>query len=376
MSITADVVVVGAGIVGASVARRTAEAGARVVVVERARPAGGTSLATFAWVNAVGKRPKDYFDLNVAGMEEHGRVAEELGDAAWRHGGGNLELASSVQELSAKAHAHRAWGYPVEMLDLASAAELEPDVAVPGAAAAAWYRSDSWVDPALLVRHLLDAPRVDLLAPAAAIRLELQHERIAGVVLHDGTRIAARTVAVCTGPDAGALIREVGFDLGLRDSPGLLATTEPAPVRVGRVIHVPGLAIRPDGAGRLLLASDELDPEMEPAGGALPVAAAAEDLMRRAVGAIPRLTGVAIESWRIGRRALTADGKPAVGPVPGCDGAYLAVMHSGITLGPLIGRLAAGELWTGSADRRLDPYRPDRFAAAVRREPDRSVRAG
>lgn len=376
MSITADVVVVGAGIVGASVARRTAEAGARVVVVEQARPAGGTSLATFAWVNAVGKRPRDYFDLNVAGMEEHRRLAEELGDAAWRHGGGNLEWASSAEELSAKSDAHRAWGYPVEMLDLARAAELEPDVAVPGVAAAAWYRGDSWVDPPLLVRHLLDSPGVELLSPVAVIRLELQHGRFAGVALDDGTRIAAGTVALCTGPDAGALTRDVGFDLALRDSPGLLATTEPASVRLGRVIHMPGVAIRPDGAGRLLLASDELDREIEPAGGVLPVAAAAQELLRRAVRLIPRLAGVTIESWRIGRRALTADGKPAVGPVPGCDGAYLAVMHSGITLGPLIGRLAARELRTGSADRRLDPYRPDRFAAAVSREPDRSVRAG
>jgi glycine/D-amino acid oxidase-like deaminating enzyme len=79
----ARVVVIGAGVVGANVAYRLAQAGAEVIVLDAGAPGGGTSGASFAWVNSFWKEPRDYYDLNVAGMAEHGRIAEELGGGAW-----------------------------------------------------------------------------------------------------------------------------------------------------------------------------------------------------------------------------------------------------------------------------------------------------
>src|SRR5882724_13486710 len=75
----ADVVVVGAGCVGANVAYRLAERGATVTVLDAGAPGAGTSGASFAWMNSFNKTPRDYHDLNVASMEEHAGVAKELG---------------------------------------------------------------------------------------------------------------------------------------------------------------------------------------------------------------------------------------------------------------------------------------------------------
>jgi glycine/D-amino acid oxidase-like deaminating enzyme len=50
-----------------------------------------------------------------------------------------------------------------------------------------------------------------------------------------------------------------------------------------------------------------------------------------------------------------------VGGIPGLDGFYVVVSHSGVTLGPLWGRIAAAELLDGALDPRLAPYRPARF---------------
>jgi glycine/D-amino acid oxidase-like deaminating enzyme len=50
-----------------------------------------------------------------------------------------------------------------------------------------------------------------------------------------------------------------------------------------------------------------------------------------------------------------------VGAIPGLDGFYVVVSHSGVTLGPLWGRIAAAELLDGTLDPRLAPYRPTRF---------------
>ena len=84
-------IVIGAGVMGASVAYRLAQAGAAVTVLEATRIGGGTSGISFAWTNAHKKPPKPYHDLNVAGMKAHAALADEFGATPWWHGGGSLE---------------------------------------------------------------------------------------------------------------------------------------------------------------------------------------------------------------------------------------------------------------------------------------------
>src|SRR5258708_30681080 len=85
-----NTIVIGAGVMGASVAYRLAEAGADVTVLEATRVGGGTSGISFAWTNAHRKPPRPYHDLNVGGMKAHAALRDEFGDAPWWHGGGSL----------------------------------------------------------------------------------------------------------------------------------------------------------------------------------------------------------------------------------------------------------------------------------------------
>src|SRR5438045_6801912 len=87
---TIKTTVIGAGVMGASVAYRLAQAGAAVTVLEAMRIGGGTSGISFAWTNAHKKPPKPYHDMNVAGMKAHAEQADELGSTPWWHGGGGL----------------------------------------------------------------------------------------------------------------------------------------------------------------------------------------------------------------------------------------------------------------------------------------------
>jgi glycine/D-amino acid oxidase-like deaminating enzyme len=68
-----------------------------------------------------------------------------------------------------------------------------------------------------------------------------------------------------------------------------------------------------------------------------------------------------VEATRIGVRPMPRDERPMLGPVPGLGGFYVVVSHSGVTLGPLWGRIVAAELLDGAVDPRLAPYRPARF---------------
>jgi glycine/D-amino acid oxidase-like deaminating enzyme len=69
----------------------------------------------------------------------------------------------------------------------------------------------------------------------------------------------------------------------------------------------------------------------------------------------------AFRAARIGVRHIPGDGLPAVGPAPGIEGLYLAVMHSGVTLAPIVGRLAAEEILGKGGSTLLDGFRPARF---------------
>src|SRR5438067_11716729 len=85
----ARIVVIGAGSVGANVAYRLAQRGTKVTVLDAGAPGGGTSGTSFAWTNAFSKTPRDYHELNTAGMRGHLELVEELGGGDWhkQHGG-------------------------------------------------------------------------------------------------------------------------------------------------------------------------------------------------------------------------------------------------------------------------------------------------
>ena len=87
----AKIIVIGAGVMGASVAYRLAQAGASVTVLEATRIGGGTSGISFAWTNAHSKPPRAYHELNVAGMKAHAALRDDFGATPWWHGGGSLE---------------------------------------------------------------------------------------------------------------------------------------------------------------------------------------------------------------------------------------------------------------------------------------------
>src|ERR1700730_16331730 len=88
------VVVVGAGVYGAAVAASLTRRGARVTVVDAGAPAGGTSGATFSWINSCGKQPRTSRDLRVASMQAHRDLAAAVPHSDWYHEGGNLEWAA------------------------------------------------------------------------------------------------------------------------------------------------------------------------------------------------------------------------------------------------------------------------------------------
>ncbi len=362
-----DVVVIGAGILGAAAAWRLAEAGARVLVLEAGTVAGGATGNSFSWLNAVSKEPEAYHRLNALGMAEYEAIGRTLGEEV-RRGGGCLEWADTedgTRRLEERMARLRARGYAARWLSRQEVAELEPGIVLGGAAAAAYYERDAWVDAPAVTRALLARARalgaeVREGAPVTAL-----HGRGARVeaVRSDGVRIGAGAVVICAGTGTPALTRMLGFTLPLVRRPGLLAVTTPVPAgTLGRVMYAPGVHARPDVSGGLRLGAEDVDaltPEDTPTE---PPPRWADVLVARLRAALHIPPGTRVQRVHIGVRPMPVDGVSVVGRLPGWENVYVAVTHSGVTLGPLLGRLLAAEVTGGHPDPLLAPFRPDRFA--------------
>jgi glycine/D-amino acid oxidase-like deaminating enzyme len=360
------VVVIGAGIYGAAVTAALARRGARVTVVDSGAPAGGTSGATFAWTNSCGKQPRSYHDLSVAGMEAHRRLAADVPGGDWYHESGNLEWAdddAGREVLRAKVAGVLDYGYDARWLDRAEALALEPEIdpaALP-ADGIAWFPREGWIDPARLVGHLLAAAtsrKAEVVHHDPVTGLDVSGGLVRTVRLASGRLLGADAVVDCAGPRAARIAEFAGLDLPMRNTRGVLVRTSPVAVPVSRIIHAPRVHLRPDGDGRLLLHSPDIDSAADD--GEVGVDHPAVRTVLDASRALyPGIEGA--DSVRVGERPIPADGLPVLGRATGLPNFHFAVSHSGATLGVHAGDLVAAEVLGEDRDEALAAFRFERF---------------
>jgi glycine/D-amino acid oxidase-like deaminating enzyme len=142
---------------------------------------------------------------------------------------------------------------------------------------------------------------------------------------------------------------------------GLLVLTPPVASCLQRVVRSPWIHLRPDGAGRLMLHMDDGDAAVSADTEPSPRLPIAQEMVRRAASVLPGIGQVEPEAARIGVRSIPADGLSAVGPMPGVDGYYVVVTHSGVTLAPFLAQVVASELLRGVREAQLEPFRPSRL---------------
>jgi glycine/D-amino acid oxidase-like deaminating enzyme len=364
----AHVIVIGAGVIGANVAFRLAGAGARVTVLDGGAPGGGASATSFAWVNAFNKPPRAYHDLNVASAAEYPGLGEELG-GDWLRRVGNLQWEEEPERaarLQRTVERLRGWSYPVEVVGRNEALALEPDLAIaPHVAEIVLAPDEAYVEVIPFVAALMAAAGrlgATFLAGHRVTALVLGGGRVRGVKAANGACLEGDAVIDCAGVAAGEIARLAGVHIPVGREPGRLVYTAPVATTLRRLVHAPGVHFRPDGAGRVVLAEhahDGVVAEGDAADGTSTWTPA--DSLASAARHLRSLAGARVEAVRVGVRPMPGDRLPIVGPVPGVEGFYIAVSHSGVTLGPLWGRLVAAEVVGGVAAARLAPFRPSRF---------------
>ena len=363
------VVVVGGGIIGSSIAYQLAKRGAQVTLCERERPAAGATSKSFAWINAyAGKEPDHYHRLNRLSTLAWREVERGLGDRLAVQWGGSLEWHSdseAARALVEQTQHQQARGYPIYLVGQEEFVNLEPGLR-PGASveAAAWSTEEGNVDPVAATITLVDAAKsagAEVLYPCEVTDLELSGRQLASVVTSEGP-LDADTVVIASGVDTPSLAAKAGLDVPLRNAPGVLAHTGPGERIVNRVVIAPGGAFKQKMDGRVVVSAGfSGDPNVRERD------ATAQAALERARTVLPGLSSLPFERATLGYRPVPADDHPVIGFAKGAPDVYLAVMHSGITLSALVGRLAATEILDDVRVEMLEPYRVERFAAGLGR---------
>ncbi len=336
-----DVIVVGAGLVGALCAVELAAAGARVTLIEAAFAGGGSTGAAMGHLVVMDDTTAQR-DLCAWSRGRWNELLASLPDDAEHDRCGTLWLAANDTELgvaSRRAHEYRLAGVAADVIDSRQLELLEPALAH-GLAGALLVPGDGVCYPPAIARAL-----VCRATEAGVVLLSGMAVRSVGssqVLLADGTRLTASAIVIAAGVESKTLVP----DLPLVPRKGHLVITDRHPgmirhqlvelgyLRSAHALDGASVAfnVQPRRTGQLLIGSSR-----ELAGFDVSVNhSIIRDMLARAMRFVPRIG--ATRAWRswVGFRPATPDALPLIGPWPAMPGVWIATGHEGlgITMAP------------------------------------------
>ncbi|AUT62982.1 NAD(P)/FAD-dependent oxidoreductase [Paraburkholderia terrae] len=367
---TADVVIVGAGIVGAACAAELAARGLRVTVLDAQGIGGGATAAGMGHIVVMNDSPAE-FALSRYSRDLWLELAPQLRtrDAFARCG--TLWVAADAEELDAAREMHAgfvAQDVAAQLLDEHALYDCEPSLAA-GMAGGLLIGHDSIVYAPSAAQWLLTqspgAARIEVRLHAQAVAVDAQH-----VTLSNGECVGGAHIVVANGLQARELVR----GLPLQPKKGHLLITDRYPgfirhqlLELGYIKsahHATGTSVafnaQPRPTGQLLIGSsrqfDTTDAAVE-----MPVLAQMLQRAARYLPELPTLNG--IRAWT-GFRAASPDGLPLIGPAgSAAPGVWLAVGHEGLGVTTSLGtaQLLAAQITQTAAAIAVDPFLPARF---------------
>ena len=366
-----EAIVVGAGVVGASVAFHLAERGMDTLVLDREGPTTGSTARSGALVRAHYPTALEA-DLAWESLTEYFEPwGERVGGGCGftRTGFAYLAGEDRVKALRHNAALGRSVGVETELIGPDELKEIDPSLDTDGVALAAYEPRGGYADPTATAVGLLDAARaLGARFEKRRVRaLRVHRERMAGVETESGP-LDARVVVLAAGAWSVPLAAGVGLELPIRPARVQVALFErpySLPRHLTLIDSILGFYARPAAERATLVGTrdhfshlddpDEWDPEPDP-----DLPEAAEGLLGKR---IPALRGAPYRSGRAGVLDMTPDGGPVLGP-EGPEGLYLALGWSGTGFkkAPAVGAELARWICEGSLRREeLKTYALERF---------------
>ncbi|KQI71291.1 hypothetical protein AN191_13480 [Loktanella sp. 5RATIMAR09] len=355
-----SVIIVGAGIIGAATALQLARGGHRVTVVASGAP--DATSAAFGWINASFYLDDDHHHLRAAGIRAWHRLLHDVpAPVAWQ---GCLCWDMPQAEMEQTYARLRGFDYPVEVIGKAAVSAREPALkTVPERAL--FFPSEGAASSGDLARAFLAAAQdagARVISNVAVTGIRTHNGRGVGIETVQGV-IAADQVVIAAGTGTTTLVQSIDCTIPLVPRPAYILRTNRQKKILQHILATPDGEIRQEPAGQILMpvsvghqgdTAEELQQTPHDA---------ADLAMVRLRGLFDGLADARWAEVVRADRPVPQDGLPVVGAV--AEGVYVAVLHSGITLGPIIAELIAKDI-AGRLDNAdaamIAPYRPQRFA--------------
>lgn len=346
--------IIGAGITGAALAYQLSRRGEAVAIVSAHAEGGLASAASFGWLNASYFLSHPHFHLRHEALSAHRRLTEQLSGlpTTWP---GCLWYEATGDAQDETAADLTALGYQVQRLTRTQIAERLPALG-PVPETALFFPEEGVADPAILARALIAASKAKVIR-ATVDALTVTGGRVTGVATDLGP-LAADLVILATGTGTPALLEPLGATLPMLKRPGLMVRANTLPPICPLVLASPEQEVRQDAAGHLIA----------------PAHAGHQSDHAESLGSFPVVVNATLQRLRslfpgqdihfahqaMAMRPVPGDGLPVVGQGP-VEGLWLAVMHSGATLAPVVAELLAAEITGGPDSPLLAEFRPTRF---------------
>ncbi|MBJ7476874.1 FAD-binding oxidoreductase [Rhodococcus sp. (in: high G+C Gram-positive bacteria)] len=339
------ILVIGAGVVGASIAYHLARVGLRVTVLEHGSVAGGVTGNSFAWVGLSKSAAETYSDpFRQGAAVEFDRLERELVEPIGLRRRGAITWEETEAETRAFVDAHRALGHPVDLIGKEEILAREPGLRrAPVVAASA--PDDGGVDPVAFARSLLRGAEeygATVHSGVSALGVLTEGARVCGVVTADGPVYGSTTV-LAAGTAIPGLAASAGVDVEVDASPCCLIRFSTPRTLVNGILSTPDFEIRQLDDTTLIAAED------------VPVGFSgdARELAEPTLQAVrsPLVDGDHVELIEavVADRPIPRGGRPLLGFAEGVSGLYLAAAHPAIILAGAIGAHVAGDFARASS---------------------------
>jgi sarcosine oxidase subunit beta len=377
---TADVLIIGGGVIGTSIAFHLTRQGIKPLLVEKSAPAAGSSGACDGLVFLQSKKPGLHLRLALESRKRFDGLSEALGRRIEFKNPGGMCLIDDEAELEAMrrfVEEQRQSGLAVELIEGGEARRREPCLSEK-VIAATYSALDSQVNPYALTFAFLAAAKsagARTLMGEAVKRIEAVSGKVAGVVTAN-RRISARVVVNAAGALAAEVGRMAGLEIPITPRRGQIMVTAAVPPLLQHCLisaqYVAakfkpelaekkgmGFSLEQADSGNILIGSTRefvgFDRRTTFEG--------IRTIASRIVPVIPALQRVPVIRTFGGLRPYTPDGMPILGKVAGLEGFIMAAGHEGdgIALSAITGELIAELIAAGRTQFPIDAFRLERF---------------
>jgi len=351
-----DVIVIGSGVVGSSVAYHLSESkDQEIMLIDKDYPLSGTSGSTQAWVWVHSKIPSWYGELSMLSAEMYPFLKKKIGDVEYKRTGGIAPFFSESERKGAikLAEKQAKVGINIEVLNRQEVLEKEPSLS-PNVVGATYSKVDGNVNPFRLVELYIKAAKKN------GVQCSFYNE-VVNIEKHKGyyqletTKglFQAKKIVLATGPWTKELGKMLGVEIPIKQIRGQVIVTEPLQPFLKHTIG----GIRQAVNGEVLIgySKEEVGYDRRSTMEVI------QQTAKMATRFIPALANANVVRCFSGIRVMPKDGLPIIDEVPGNKGAYVTAMHSGITLSPLVGTLMTELLTHGETSIDLAPYKMTRF---------------